>query len=104
MKFFNREREIKEILYIMESEPQRINFIYGPINGGKTALINEIINNKLDKNKYVVFYIDLREIFLSRYDDFIEVLFEEYDNNDKSPTEIINRNPRFTFFIRYSNT
>ena len=89
MKFFNREREIKEILYIMESEPQRINFIYGPINGGKTSLINEIINNKLDKNKYVVFYIDLREIFLSRYDDFIEVLFEEYDNNDKSPTEII---------------
>ena len=89
MKFFNREKEIKEILYIMESEPQRINFIYGPINGGKTSLINEIINNKLDKNKYVVFYIDLREIFLSRYDDFIEVLFEEYDNNDKSPTEII---------------
>ena len=78
MKFFNREREIKEILYIMESEPQRINFIYGPINGGKTSLINEIINNKLDKNKYVVFYIDLRGHFLSKYDDFVRVLFNTY--------------------------
>ncbi|ACV24731.1 ATP-binding protein [Methanocaldococcus fervens] len=88
MRFFNREKEIKEILSIIESEPQRINFIYGSINSGKTALINEIINNRLDKDKYVVFYFDLREIFISRYDDFIEVLFEEYEG-DKNPTEII---------------
>ncbi len=79
MRFFNREKEIKEIFSIIESEPQRINFIYGSINSGKTALINEIINNRLDKDKYVVFYFDLREIFISKYDDFIEVLFEEYE-------------------------
>jgi len=58
------------------------------MNSGKTALINEIINNRLDKNKYVMFYIDLRAIFLSEYDDFIEVLFEEY-GGDKSPMDII---------------
>ncbi|ADC70017.1 ATPase [Methanocaldococcus sp. FS406-22] len=96
MKFFNREKEIKEILSIIESEPQRINFIFGSINSGKTALINEIINNRLDKDKYVVFYIDLREIFISKYDDFeaklratktegfrliIEVLFEVYEES-----------------------
>jgi AAA+ ATPase superfamily predicted ATPase len=81
MKFFNREREIKEILYIMESEPQRINFIYGSINGGRTALINEIINNRLDKNKYVVFYINLREVFISNYDDIIEILFNVYEES-----------------------
>ena len=78
MKFFNREKEIKEILHIIEREPQRINFIYGPINSGKTALINEIINNRLDKNKYIVFYIDLRGHFLSKYDDFVRVLFNTY--------------------------
>ncbi|AIJ05924.1 ATPase [Methanocaldococcus bathoardescens] len=88
MKFFNREKEIKEILSIIESEPQRINFIFGSINSGKTALINEIINNRLDKDKHVVFYINLRAMFLSKYDDFIEVLFEEYEN-DKSPLDII---------------
>ncbi|XRO77055.1 ATP-binding protein [Methanocaldococcus sp. 10A] len=103
MKFFNREKEIHKILSIIEGEPNLIYFIFGPINSGKTALINEIINNRLDKNKYVVFYFDLREIFLSKYEDFeaklratktesfrliIEVLFEEY-SEDKKPLEII---------------
>ncbi len=88
MKFFDREKEINKILSIIEGEPNLIYFIYGPINSGKTALINEIINNRLDKDKYIVFYFDLREIFISKYDDFIEVLFEEYED-DKSPIEVI---------------
>ncbi|XRP97085.1 ATP-binding protein [Methanocaldococcus sp. 16A] len=88
MKFFDREKEIKEILSIIEGEPNFIYFIFGPINSGKTALINEIINNRLDKNRYIVFYFDLREIFLSKYEEFIEVLFEEY-SGDKKPLEII---------------
>ncbi len=88
MKFFDREKEINKILSIIEGEPNLIYFIYGPINSGKTALINEIINNRLDRDKYVVFYINLRGIFISKYDDFIEVLFEEYEE-DKKPIEII---------------
>jgi AAA+ ATPase superfamily predicted ATPase len=88
MKFFDREEEIREIISIIESEPQRINFIYGSINSGKTALINEIINNRLDKDRYVVFYINLRAIFLSKYEEFIEVLFEEYED-DKKPMDVI---------------
>ncbi|WP_048055722.1 ATP-binding protein [Methanotorris igneus] len=88
MNLFNREKEMKEILSIIEFEPNFIYFIYGPINSGKTALINEIINNRLDKDRYVVFYFDLREIFISKYDDFIEVLFEEYEE-DKNPIELV---------------
>ncbi|XRO77790.1 ATP-binding protein [Methanocaldococcus sp. 10A] len=88
MKFFNREEEIKEILAILDGEPEIIYFIFGPINSGKTALINEIINNRLDKSKYVIFYFNLRDIFLSKYEDFVEVLFEEY-SEDKKPLEII---------------
>ncbi len=88
MKLFNREKEMEYILHILNREPDDIYFIYGPINSGKTALINEIINNRLNKDKYVVFYFDLREIFISKYDDFIEVLFEEYEY-DKKPTEVI---------------
>ena len=74
MKFFNREREIAEILHILNREPDDIYFIYGSINSGKTALINEIIRNRLDKNKYVVFYIDLRR-HIPNYENFIKVLF-----------------------------
>ena len=81
MKFFDREKEINKILSIIEGEPNLIYFIYGPINSGKTALINEIINNRLDKDKCVVFYINLRGIFISKYDDFIEVLFEVYEES-----------------------
>ncbi|AEF95790.1 ATP-binding protein [Methanotorris igneus] len=88
MKFFNRDKEIKKILSILGDEPDDIYFLYGPINSGKTALINEIINNRLDKDKYVVFYINLRRYFISKYDDFIEVLFEEYEE-DKKPAELI---------------
>ncbi len=57
----------------------------------------------MDRNKYIVFYFDLREIFLSKYDDFeaklratkaesfrliVEVLFEQY-TEDKKPLEVI---------------
>ncbi len=79
MKIFNREKEIKEILAILEGEPNSIYFIYGPMNCGKTALITEVINNRLDKNKYVVFYINLRGRFIDDYDKFLKVLFNVYE-------------------------
>ena len=76
MKFFNREKEIKEILSVIESEPQLIYFIYGPINSGKTALIREIIRNRLDKSKYIPFLIDFRQVSVGSFEDFIEAMFE----------------------------
>jgi len=76
MKFFNREKEIKEILSVIESEPQLIHFIYGPINSGKSTLIREIIKNRLDKSKYIPFLIDFRQISVGSFEDFIEAMFE----------------------------
>lgn len=64
MKFFNREKEINEILLILEEEPNNIYFIYGPLNSGKSTLIREVITNRLDKSKYIPFLLILeREIF-----------------------------------------
>ena len=79
MKFFNREKEIKEVLSVIESEPQLIYFIYGPINSGKTALIKEVIR-KLDLDKYIPFYIDFRMKNIVDIDDFAEVLLEVRDD------------------------
>jgi AAA+ ATPase superfamily predicted ATPase len=79
MKFFNREREIKEIISILEGEPNSIYFIYGSINSGKTTLINHIINEKLknsNKKKYAIFYVNFREYDISSMDNFVEALFE----------------------------
>ncbi|WP_048055485.1 ATP-binding protein [Methanotorris igneus] len=85
MKFFNREKEIKEISVIIEGEPNLIYFIYGPINSGKTTLINHIINNELKKSnkKYAVFYVNFREYDISSMNNFVEALFE-VDESSKS--------------------
>ncbi|ACX72177.1 ATPase [Methanocaldococcus vulcanius M7] len=74
MKFFNREREINEILSILEREPNLIYFIYGSINSGKTALIKQIIENKLN-DEYKVFYINFRTYLISEKREFIEAIF-----------------------------
>jgi len=74
IEFHNREKEIKEILDILDSRPTLITFIYGPINSGKTELINHIMLELPEE--YVVFYINLRTKFLASYDEFIESLFE----------------------------
>ncbi len=76
MKFFNREKEINKILSIIEGEPNNIYFIYGPLNSGKSTLIREIITNRLDKSKYVPFFIDFRTRNILNVDNFIECLFE----------------------------
>ncbi len=72
--FHNREKEIKEVMNILNTEPTLITFIYGPMNSGKTELIGHVIEEL--PNEYAVFYINLRTKFLSSYDDFIESLFE----------------------------
>jgi AAA+ ATPase superfamily predicted ATPase len=74
IEFHNRERETKEIRSILDSRPTLITFIYGPINSGKTELINHVIEELPEE--YAVFYINLRTRFLASYDDFIESLFE----------------------------
>ena len=63
MVFHDREREINEIMNILNTEPTLITFIYGPINSGKTELINHLVK-QLPEN-YVVFNVNLRGKFVS---------------------------------------
>ncbi|RZN42509.1 MAG: AAA family ATPase [Methanosarcinales archaeon] len=80
VEFHNREKETKDIRAILDRRPTLITFIYGPINSGKTELINHVTSELSDE--YVVFYINLRTKFLASYDDFIESLFEmEMESN-----------------------
>ena len=81
IEFHNREREIREIMRILNSRPDLITFVYGPINSGKTELFQHLI--KTLPKEYKVFYVNLRGIYVSKADDFLKVLFEvderEYD-------------------------
>ena len=74
IEFHNREKELKEIMDILNAEPSLITFVYGPINSGKTELITNLIKNLPESHN--VFYINLRGRFISNYDDFIKVLFD----------------------------
>ena len=74
IEFYNREKEIKEIRDILSAQPTLITFIYGPINSGKTELINQIVPALPED--YVVFYINLRGRFIKSYEEFLDVLFE----------------------------
>ncbi len=74
IEFHDREREIREITNILSCRPDLITFVYGPINSGKTELLNHITDS-LPEN-FVVFYINLRERLIRNYSDFIEALFE----------------------------
>ncbi|CEG11551.1 conserved hypothetical protein [groundwater metagenome] len=75
IEFFDREKEKQEILNILKVKPQLINFIYGPINSGKTTLIQKLIDD-LPKAKYAVFYINLRGKLIKEYGGFVRVLFK----------------------------
>ena len=74
IEFHDRVKEMKEIRAILDSRPTLITFIYGPINSGKTELINNLMKNLPEAQK--VFYINLRGRFISNYDEFIKVLFD----------------------------
>ena len=74
IEFHNREKETMELTRILSTDPTLITFVYGPINSGKTELINNLIKNLPKSQK--VFYINLRGRFISNYDEFIKVLFD----------------------------
>jgi len=81
IEFHNREKEIEEIKRILKAPPNLITFVYGPINSGKSSLMEEV-SKRLGKN-YVVFYVDLRERFVKSYEDFVRVLFKVHRSKVK---------------------
>jgi len=74
IEFHDREKEMRELTRILSTDPTLITFIYGPINSGKTELINNLIKTLPKSQK--VFYINLRGRFISNYNEFIKVLFD----------------------------
>jgi AAA+ ATPase superfamily predicted ATPase len=74
IEFHNREKEIKEIMDILDAEPSLITFVYGPINSGKTTMISHLIKELPED--YAPFYVNLRGRFITDYEDFLNVLFE----------------------------
>ncbi len=77
MEFHNREKELKRLMRIAEFEPNTIYFVFGPINSGKTALMQEFMR-RLPED-FAVFYVNLRGKFIRDYEDFTRILFKFED-------------------------
>jgi len=84
--FFDREEEIERLLEDISYEPNMVTFVYGPINSGKTTLIQEFL--KRTSEKYVGFYINFRKTPVANYEEFSRVLFS-FDSRIKMIKDVI---------------
>ncbi|MDQ7033031.1 MAG: ATP-binding protein [Desulfonauticus sp.] len=96
--FVNREKEIQFFLNYFKQKPERVMWVYGPKSTGKTTLIEYIIENYLLEDKhYNIKYINFRRVLISSFDNFIDSILEEQD--DEIQTEL-NRNYNFFGLFR----
>ena len=71
--FYDRDREQKELISILEHEPSLVYFVYGPINSGKTSLLTKVLGTLPEQ--IIPFYVNLRGRDVSSAGDFLNVLF-----------------------------
>ncbi|MBI4648522.1 MAG: AAA family ATPase, partial [Bacteroidia bacterium] len=74
MKFINRESEIKYLHNYFDSEPNSLLFLYGPKSGGKSTLLNKVVN-EIDTKKFVVNFLDLRGMLIYDFNSFLDTFF-----------------------------
>ncbi len=76
MKFWDREKEKKWLKHYLLTEPNAILFVYGPKSSGKTTLLMKVVE-ELPKEKFIYYWFDLREKFITGYESVIELFFKK---------------------------
>ena len=74
--FIDRQQEMAELKQYLRGEPNSILFLYGPKSSGKTTLMYRLFDRMEEEHEYDIKFLNLREIFLTSYDDFIEAFFK----------------------------
>ncbi|MEW6377978.1 MAG: ATP-binding protein [bacterium] len=74
--FVDREREMGELKNYLETRPEAILFLYGSKSSGKTTLLYRLCAEMEKESRYEIKFLNLREIFLENYDDFLKVFFK----------------------------
>ena len=65
-----------ELRNYLEGRPNSILFLYGPKSSGKTILMYRLFEQMENKKRYKINFLNLREIFLTSYDNFIDAFFK----------------------------
>ncbi len=74
--FVDRNREIEELRNYLQGRPNSILFLYGPKSSGKTTLMYRLFEQMEAEKGYSFNFLNLREVFLGSYDDFIAAFFK----------------------------
>ena len=80
--FINREKEMAELQNYLEGRPNSILFLYGPKSSGKTTLMYRLFEQMEAEKRYEINFLNLRKVFLTSYDDFIDAFFKS-GNSEK---------------------
>ena len=76
MRFWDREKEVRDLKAHIKSEPNSILFVYGPKSSGKSTLLMKVAE-ELPENDYAIYWYDLREELVSGYESVLGIFFKE---------------------------
>ncbi len=82
--FINRQQEMKFLGNWIAEKPENLLFIFGPKSSGKTTLLYRFIKENLSNAAYEIKHFNLREILITRYQDFIRAFFEHDYSKEKT--------------------
>jgi len=66
----------------LRGEPNSILFLYGPKSSGKTTLMYRLFAQIEKEKGYEINFLNLREVFLTSYDDFIDAFFKSAEQGN----------------------
>jgi len=73
MKFWDREKEISDMMNFLNTEPNSILFVYGPKSSGKSTLMIKVAQMLKDSTFQFLWY-DLRKYAVEKTEDAISIL------------------------------
>ena len=87
--FINREKELAYLAGFIDKRPNEILFLHGPKSSGKTTLLYTFFEKVQKEQKLDVKFVNLREILIVDYKDFLKVFFGiDYGQRKKDMKEI----------------
>ena len=87
--FINRGRELAYLANFIDKRPNEILFLHGPKSSGKTTLLYRFFNKIQREQKLDVKLVNLREILIADYKDFLKVFFGiDYGQSKEDVKEI----------------
>ena len=73
MKFWDREKEISDMMNFLNTEPNSILFVYGPKSSGKSTFLIKVAQ-MLKESPFQFLWYDLRKYAIEKTEDAISIL------------------------------